>query len=84
MLLRCFTALAFVPETRVVECSNLISQSVPEDAPPAIFDFAEYIADPYVGREVYERVEENENEGLVIRIRRTPRWKKPKFAPKLW
>ena len=76
--------MAFVPETRVVKDFNLISQSVPEDAPPAVFDFVDYIADTYVGRGVYEKAEENENEGLVIRIRRTPGWQKPTFAPNLW
>ena len=84
LLLRCFTALAFVPDTRVAEYFNLISQSVPEDAPPIAFDFVKDIEDTHVGRELYERAEENENEGLMIRNRRTPRWKKPIFAPKLW
>ena len=61
--LRCFTALAFVPETRVVEYFNLVSQSVPKDAPPAVLDFVEYITDSYVGREVNKRLEEIENAG---------------------
>ena len=60
-----------------------MSDSVPEDAPTAIHDFVEYIVDTYVGHEIYETAE-NEGAGLVLRIRRTPRWKEPIFPPKLW
>ena len=68
----------------MVDYFRLLSGTVPEDTPPSVVEFVEYMADTYVGREVYETTESNENQDLVIRIRRTPRWKKPKFAPKLW
>ena len=83
VLLRSFTALAFVPTERVLEYFKYLSDSVPEDAPTAIHDFVEYIADTYVGHEIYETAE-SEEAGLVLRIRRTPRWKEPIFPPKLW
>ena len=75
LLLRSFTALGFVPEGKVIEYFNTVSESVPADSPHAVFEFVEYIADTYVGKEVYERVEENgeDNENLVIRLRRISR-----------
>ena len=36
LLLRCFTALAFVLEARIIEYFNLLCESVPEDAPTGI------------------------------------------------
>ena len=56
IFLRCFTAIAFVPEANVVvEYFNHLSASVPEDAPAGVLSFIEYIADIYVWREVQER-----------------------------
>ena len=75
--------MAFVPTERVPEYFTYLSDSVPEDAPTAIHDFVENIADIYVGHETYETTE-NEGAGLVPRIRRAPRWKEPIFPPKLW
>ena len=47
--------------------------------------FVDYFADTYIGQEVYESVDEaDENNGLVLRIRRTQRWKEPRFSPKIW
>ena len=84
LLLRPFTALAFVPERNVIEYFNLVSESVPADSPHAVFEFVEYIADTCVGKEVHEGAEENgeDNENLVMRLR-ISRWKNPKFTPKL-
>ena len=56
--------------------------SLPEDAPVQVHEFVDYIADTYVGPEVYERAE-NQND-LVLRLRRAPRWKEPKFSPTMW
>ena len=81
--LRSFTALAFVPEDKVVEFFKHLSDSVPQDAPTWVHEFIDYIAETYVGHEVYERTE-NQGEGLVHSFRRVPRWKDPKFSPKLW
>ena len=83
LLLWIFTALAFVPEDKVVEFFKYLSDSVPQDAPTGVHEFIDYIAETYVGHEVYERVE-NQGEGLVLRLRMVPRWKHPKFSPKLW
>ena len=83
VLLISFTALAFVPTERVPDSFKYLSDSVPEDVPTAIHDFVEYIADTYVGHEIYETAEK-EGAGLVLRIRRTPRWKGPIFPAKLW
>ena len=55
LLLRCFAALTFVNETRVVEYFNLISQSVPEDALPAVFDSVQYISVTYEEKCVREQ-----------------------------
>ena len=55
IFLRCFTAIAFVPEAMVVEYFNQLSASVPEYAPAGVLSFFEFIADTYVGREVQER-----------------------------
>ena len=82
LFLRSFTALAFVPQDRIAEYFKHLCDSVPEDAPTGVHDFIDYVADTYVGKEVYERAE-NQGEGLVLRLRR-PRWKEPKFAPRLW
>ena len=83
MLLRSFTALAFVPEHRVVEHFNHLSRSIPEDAPPTVLSFMEYIASTNVGQEVDDRRIENADD-LVLTIRRIPRWKEPKFSPRIW
>lgn len=82
LLLRCFTALAFVPEDRVVEYFKTLCESVPEDAPEQIHAFVDYMAETYIGRDIYETVS-SEN-SLVLRIRRQAVWKEPKFSPKLW
>ena len=85
ILLRMVTALAFVPEQRVVEYFNNVCESIPEDAPPQIASFVDYIAENYVGQQVYERIDGNGVEGeLVLRLRREPRLKRPTFSPKLW
>ena len=70
-----FTTLAFVPEQRVVEYFNIVCESIPEDVPPQIASFVDYIAENYVGQQVYERIDGNGVEGeLVLRLRREPRW----------
>ena len=56
LLLRCFTALAFLPEARIIEYFKLLGESVPEDAPTGITEFTDYVAEPYIGQEVYERM----------------------------
>ena len=62
---------------------NLLVQSIPEDAPPQVHEFVAYMADIYIGIEVYETIQDADyNNGLVIRFRRTARWKSPKLAPK--
>ena len=70
----------------MIEYFKIVSESVPDGSPHAVYEFLEYIADTYVGKEVYERAEENgeDNENLVIRLRRISRWKTSKFAPKMW
>ena len=83
LLLRCFTALAFVPEVRIIEYFNLLCESLPEDAPTRITEFTDYVVETYIGQEMYERIDDGANDGLVLRIRE-PTWKRPKFSPKLW
>ena len=61
LLLRSFTALAFVPEQKVVDYFRLLSGNVSEDAPPSVVEFVEYMADTYAGRQVYETIKSNEN-----------------------
>ena len=77
LLLRSFTALAFVPEGKVTEYFNIVSESVPADSSHAVFEFAEYIADTYVGKEVMKEQKRigEDSENLVIRLRRMSRWK---------
>ena len=72
LLLRSFTALAFVPGGKVIEYFNIVSESVPADSPHVLFQFVECIADAYVGKEVFERAVDNgeDNENWVIRWRR--------------
>ena len=83
ILLRSFTVLALVPRDRVTEYFKYLSDSFPEDASALLHYFVHYMADTYVGHEIYETAE-NKGEGLVLRIRRTPRWKEQMFSPKLW
>lgn len=82
--MRSFSALAFVPERRIVEYFNILSDSVPVDSPQEVFDFVEYVADTYIGREIYERADAEEQGDMVIRLRRNPRWKDPKILPQWW
>ena len=84
LLLRCFTALPFVPEARIIKYFNLLCEPVPKDAPTGITEFIDYVAEIYIGQEVYERIDDGANDGLVLRIRRQLTWKRPKFSPKLW
>ena len=72
LLLRSFTALAFIPENKVVEFFKHLSDTVPQDAPTGVHAFSDYIAEIYVGHEVYERAE-NQGEGLILKLRRVPK-----------
>lgn len=72
MLLRCFTALAFVPDDRIIEYFNILCQNIPNEVAETVSDFVDYMAETYVGKEVFDRVDdEEEGERLVLRIRRT-------------
>ena len=89
MLLRCYTALAFVPDNRIIEYFNVLSASIPADVADEISPFLEYVAETYIGRKVFQVVNrDNEDcddgERLVLRIRRQPRWQNPKVPPRLW
>lgn len=84
MLLRCFTALAFVPKDRIPEYYEILCQSLPNDCPAEVHAFVDYIAETYVGQKIYERVSADKDETLVLRINLEYQWKDPKFPPKLW
>ena len=85
MLLRSFTALTFVPNDRVVEYFKILCTSVPAEYAEEISPFVDYMAEAYIGKEVYEIVNgEADNGRIVLRLRREPRWQNPKFQPKLW
>ena len=84
LLCRCFTTLAFVPEARIIEYFHLLYESVTEDVPTGITEFIDYVAETYIGQEMYERIDDGANDGLVLRIKREQTWKRPKFSPKLW
>ena len=89
MLLRCYTALVFVPDNRIIEYFNVLSISIPADVADEISPFVEYFAETYIGRVVYQVVNGDDEDGddgerLVLRIRRQPRWQNPKFPPRLW
>ena len=43
----------------------------------------DYVAETYVYHEVFE-MEENQGNEFILRLRRVPRWKEPKFSPKVW
>ena len=81
-LLRRFTALAFVLTEKVTMYFKYLSESVPKNTPAAVHDFVHYMADTYVGHEIYETAE-IKGESLVLGIWRTPRWKENMFPSKL-
>ena len=78
VLLRSFTALAFVPTELVTEYFKYLSDSFPQEAPITVHDFVHYLADTYVCHEIY-KTGENEGDSIVLRIRITLRWRNQCF-----
>ena len=74
--------MAFVPEARGVEYFNVLSENLSECTRRSK-QLCDHMAETYIGLEVYERVD-GDDDDLVLRIRRQPTWRRPKFSPKLW
>ena len=81
LLFRSFTALAFVPEDKVVEFFKHLSDSVPQNAPIGVHEFIDNIAETYVGHEVYERAK-NQGEGLNGQAQEGTKMEGSKVFPK--